>query len=49
VICGEWGVGRAEVRVGVGRVETAAPAVGKAMGATSGVVDEAGVSSLLGH
>jgi len=42
-------VSRAEMGVDVGDVETAAAAVGKTMGATGGVVDEAGVSCLLGH
>ena len=49
LILWQAGVGRAEMGIrGRGR-ETAAPAVGKAMGAASGVVDEAGFSSLLGH
>ena len=49
LICGERSVRRAKVGVDVGRVETAAPTVGKKIGATSGVVDEAGFSGLLGH
>lgn len=42
-------MGGAEVGVGAGRVETAAATVGVEMGTTSGVVDEARVSSLLRH
>ena len=42
-------VSRAEVGVDGGHVKTAAAAVGKTIGATGGVVDEAGVSCLLGH
>ena len=42
-------MGRAEVGVDVGGVETAAPAIRKKMCATSGVVDEVGLSGLLGH
>jgi hypothetical protein len=49
LICLKRRVSRAEVGVGVGGVETASPTVGKAIGAASGVVDEAGVSRLLGH
>ena len=40
---------RAEVWAGVGRIEAAAPAVRLEVGATSGVVEEAGFSGLLGH
>jgi hypothetical protein len=40
LVCGGRSVSRAEIWVGVGGVEAAAPAVGKTMGATSGVVDE---------
>ena len=49
LICGQRSVRRAEGWVDVGRVETAAPAVGIEIDATSGVVDEAGFSGLLGH
>jgi len=49
LICRERSVGRAEVGVDVGGVETAAPAIRKKMCAASGVVDEAGFSGLLGH
>jgi hypothetical protein len=42
-------VGGAEVGVDVGGVETAAPAVGIEIDATSSVVDEAGFSGLLVH
>jgi len=49
LVCRKRSVGRAEVGVDVGRVETAAPTVGKEIGATSRVIDEAGFSILLGH
>jgi hypothetical protein len=49
LVRGERSVGWAEVGVAVGRIETAAPAVGKAMDAASGVIDEARFSGLRGH
>lgn len=49
LVCRERRVSGAKVGVAVGGVETAAPAVGKTIGAAGGVVDEAGFSGLLGH
>jgi len=49
LILGELGVSGTVRGIEVTDVEAATLAVGEAMRATSGVVDEAGVSDLLGH
>src|SRR6266849_8790840 len=49
LVFGEAGVAGAKCGVDMGDGEAAAPAVGEAIGAASGVVDKAGFSGLLGH
>jgi hypothetical protein len=49
LIFGEAGVAGAEGGVDIGGGEAAAPAIGEAIGATSGVIDKAGFNSLLSH